>query len=361
MKQRDHKPTVKQTERATRSSRPIITVWDELHLAIDKATRSSRLVEAPALKIAKLADESQRYARRLRSTVGDGPAELERAMAGLEGTVALLSTELASQTFPVLRVSDALTEQGRDLSQAMDRLSSRFAASMAPLPDLSAVRGYDFNLGALVDRISSALREARFVGGFQYRSASGEASDEATPEGASEAPEEASEDVEESLEEKHLVDVISASALDVLRKFEFLPLRLMDEISRHPDAMRRLSPLDFERFVAALVDEVGFEEVVLTPRSGDSGRDIVAIYSAGGIRVPFIFECKRWKEAVGLATMRSLLGSVMQVEKGASIGVLVTTSRFTRGARKFILTETRIDGRDYQGLVDWLRVRRHSQ
>jgi hypothetical protein len=40
----------------------------------------------------------------------------------------------------------------------------------------------------------------------------------------------------------------------------------------------------------------------------------------------------------------------------ASMGVLVTTSKFTKGARYYILTKTSVEGRDFDGVVEWLEV-----
>lgn len=33
----------------------------------------------------------------------------------------------------------------------------------------------------------------------------------------------------------------------------------------------------------------------------------------------------------------------------------ITTSRFTPPARRFILTEPSLDGRDFDGVIEWLR------
>ena len=40
----------------------------------------------------------------------------------------------------------------------------------------------------------------------------------------------------------------------------------------------------------------------------------------------------------------------------------VTTSSFTRGCNKFIMEESRLDGKDYQGILGWINElnRNHS-
>ena len=52
--------------------------------------------------------------------------------------------------------------------------------------------------------------------------------------------------------------------------------------------------------------------------------------------------------------MRALFGVVSHSATRANKGVLVTTSSFTRGARNYILTEPSVEGRDFDGIVDWL-------
>ena len=75
------------------------------------------------------------------------------------------------------------------------------------------------------------------------------------------------------------------------------------------------------------------------------------------MRIPilFAFECKRYKNAVGPDIMRALLGTTTYRETRANTGVLVTTSTFSPGAQRFILTEPSVEGRDFDGIVDWLR------
>ena len=71
----------------------------------------------------------------------------------------------------------------------------------------------------------------------------------------------------------------------------------------------------------------GFEEVILTPRSGDYGRDIIAIKRGlGSIRV--IDQVKAYKpdHLVSAEDVRALMGALQG--DGASKGFLTTTSDF---------------------------------
>ena len=120
--------------------------------------------------------------------------------------------------------------------------------------------------------------------------------------------------------------------------------------------MREVQPREFEYFVAYLVDEVGFRNVEVTPRSGDGGRDIVAVKNINGIPLIFSFKCKQYKpdNKIRLDTMRALLGTVTHDRTKSNIGVLVTTSYFTKGSREFILSEPSIDGKDFDDVVKWI-------
>lgn len=152
--------------------------------------------------------------------------------------------------------------------------------------------------------------------------------------------------------EPKLVKVVPAEVLTQLR----LPLSELNRVLRHPGAMRTLSAREFEQFIATLIEQLGFEDVVLTP-PGDQGRDVLATRRVSGISMLFAFECKRYApdRPVGPDIVRALLGAILHGPTRASMGVLVTTSIFTPAARKFILTEPVLDGKDFDGVVGWLK------
>lgn len=162
--------------------------------------------------------------------------------------------------------------------------------------------------------------------------------------------------VAEELEEQ-LVEVVPAETLSKLKQVNCEPFLALERILRSPEAMRMLNAREFEHFIATLVDKLGFEEVTLTPRSADAGRDVIAVRRISGIPVFFAFECKRYRadHPVGPETLRALLGTINHPHSRANKGVLVTTSRFTSGAWNFIVTEPALDGKDFNGIVGWLK------
>ena len=151
-------------------------------------------------------------------------------------------------------------------------------------------------------------------------------------------------DVEElGLEEEEKTAII---------KVNNLPFSVLSKILSSPAEIRNISPREFEEFIADLLNELGFKDVILTPQSRDGGKDIIASHSIQGIQgipLTFYFECKKYAQSnkIQLETMRSLLGTVAHDSQKVNKGILVTTSTFTKGCKDFIFAESCLDGKDY--------------
>jgi Restriction endonuclease/RNA recognition motif. (a.k.a. RRM, RBD, or RNP domain) len=129
---------------------------------------------------------------------------------------------------------------------------------------------------------------------------------------------------------------------------------LVDYFARHPEEMRTLDTRLFEELVAEIWKRLGYE-VELTAKPGDGGVDVVALRRAE-VDVRYLIQCKRPRigKAVRVQPVRELLGVV--TDSGATKGIIATTVYFTSPARKFLdRHHWRLEGRDYDGLVDWLR------
>lgn len=135
-----------------------------------------------------------------------------------------------------------------------------------------------------------------------------------------------------------------------------LPFRVIANIMRSPHEVRNLTPRQFEEFVAETLAQLGFSDVILTPRSRDGGKDVIASNEINGIPISFYFECKQYAEGnkIQLETLRALLGTLAHDAREVNKGVLVTTSTFTRGSEQFVFSEARLDGKDYQGILGWI-------
>lgn len=160
----------------------------------------------------------------------------------------------------------------------------------------------------------------------------------------------------EELAGAQLIEVVPAGALIDLEAVAFSPLRLLDRVLRDPESMMQLGSRDFEELTAAIVEKLGLEDVVLTPPKGDGGRDVLGTISTADLDIVVAFECKRYARdnPVGVETARALLGTITHSEFRADRGVLVTTSRFTKGATDFIVTTPQLRGVDFENLKDWL-------
>ena len=135
-----------------------------------------------------------------------------------------------------------------------------------------------------------------------------------------------------------------------------LPLKLIAKIMRSPHEVRNITPRQFEEFVAETLNQLGFRDIILTPRSRDGGKDVIASHEINGIPLAFYFECKQYSESnkIQLDTLRALLGTMAHDARNANKGVLVTTSTFTKGSKEFILSESRLGGKDYDGILGWI-------
>jgi Restriction endonuclease/TIR domain len=129
---------------------------------------------------------------------------------------------------------------------------------------------------------------------------------------------------------------------------------LIDELRRRPTLLHELSYRQFEEVVAELLAGFGFK-VSLTQATRDSGYDILAVLEAApGIEAAYIVECKRYRpeHPIGVESLRSLYG--LKEHLRFSGAVLVTTSRFSRGAERLSRDLRGIELVDFDLLVDWL-------
>jgi hypothetical protein len=269
--------------------------------------------------------------------------DLNRAQAQAEAQLRLLDGRLASSLL------DDVYRARREVESQLHGLelgSTALEAAMRPLPDISRFTSNP-SLWSIEDatrRLSAAFLSARVLGQFDF---------EGTPQ-TGETPSDTS--AEEEVEE-NLVRLVPAEALVDLQRVGFAPILLLDRVLRNPTILHQISDRDFEGFVATLVDELGFEDVILTRRSADGGRDVLAKQRLSGIEILFAFECKHYSpdKPVGIGIARALFGTIAHCDTRANIGVLVTTSRFTKPARRFILTELSLDGKDFADVIEWLR------
>jgi restriction system protein len=131
--------------------------------------------------------------------------------------------------------------------------------------------------------------------------------------------------------------------------------QLASEIEKNPEIIYQIKPRKWEEIIAAAYDKEGFDEVILTPQSGDYGRDVIAI-KKGFYSVKFIDQVKAYKpgHVVTADEVRALAG-VLFLEKDASKAIFTTTSTFAPRIEDDKLLKplfpTRLELVDKQGLI----------
>lgn len=104
-----------------------------------------------------------------------------------------------------------------------------------------------------------------------------------------------------------------------------LVARLLKE---DPSLAFEIAPHKWEELVAAAFDEAGYDHVVLTPRSGDYGRDVIATKEGvGAVRIIGSVKAYKPGHLVRHDDVRALLG-VLSGDMSASKGIITTTSDF---------------------------------
>lgn len=103
------------------------------------------------------------------------------------------------------------------------------------------------------------------------------------------------------------------------------------------EMLKLLSPAGFERLCQRLLREAGFEEVVVTGRSGDGGIDGHGILQLN-VFVSFkvLFQCKRYAGTVTVSQVRDFRGAMMG---RADKGIILTTGTFTSDAQREALRD----------------------
>jgi restriction system protein len=94
-----------------------------------------------------------------------------------------------------------------------------------------------------------------------------------------------------------------------------------------PSAAFQIPPYKWEEIVAGAYHKAGFHEVIITPRSKDRGRDVIAtMRGLGSIRIIDQVKAYRIGRLVTANDVRALYGVL--IADGASKGFLTTTSDF---------------------------------
>jgi restriction system protein len=93
--------------------------------------------------------------------------------------------------------------------------------------------------------------------------------------------------------------------------------------------IQEMPAVEFEKLIARLLTEIGFEDVTVTPYSGDKGIDVRGTLVVGeSIRTHMAVQVKKWKNNIQTPTVQQVRGSLSTHEQG----LIITTSDFSKGA-----------------------------
>ncbi|GAB6063504.1 restriction endonuclease [Deferrisoma palaeochoriense] len=98
------------------------------------------------------------------------------------------------------------------------------------------------------------------------------------------------------------------------------------------EVLAELDPFAFEYLVKRLLEEMGYDNVQVTSRSGDGGVDVVADIELGITSVREVVQAKRHKRTIQRKDLDALRGSLHRF--GAVRGTIIATSKFSKGTRE---------------------------
>ncbi|MFB3167471.1 restriction endonuclease [Neobacillus sp. 179-C4.2 HS] len=106
---------------------------------------------------------------------------------------------------------------------------------------------------------------------------------------------------------------------------------------------------EFEEYIGQLLTDLGYQNVKITPKSGDGGVDITA-KDVNGYKVAV--QCKRLKSKVGNSAIQEVyLGKKLENCKRA---IVITNSYFTKPAIE-AATKTQVELWDRDKLIEQMR------
>ena len=147
--------------------------------------------------------------------------------------------------------------------------------------------------------------------------------------------------------EGHIIQAVTVPWLLIFQELERDP-RFLFEFAENPRK--------FEEFIAGAYEKDGWD-VVLTPPSGDLGRDVIAT-KPDFLKIRVLDQCKAFSpdHLVAANDVRAMYG-VLSMDKNVSKGVITTTSKFAPRVQEEFkdFIPYRLDLRDGPALREWLR------
>lgn len=153
-------------------------------------------------------------------------------------------------------------------------------------------------------------------------------------------------------------NIISPSLISIKKDVLQINEELMRYIAQEPMSMHELSPREFEKIIAELFKELGYE-VELTKQTRDGGVDIYIAEKTDLGKFLFLVECKHYapNRPVGIEVIRNMYGVLGMNKRKPTGGIIATTSHFAKGVREEIVElnlEHRISLHDFEYISELL-------
>ena len=98
------------------------------------------------------------------------------------------------------------------------------------------------------------------------------------------------------------------------------------------DLLINMDASAFEHLVKRLLEEMGYQNVEVTPSSGDGGVDVIADIELGITSVREVVQAKRHRRTIQRKELDALRGSLYRFN--AVRGTIIATSQFAKGTKK---------------------------
>jgi restriction system protein len=133
---------------------------------------------------------------------------------------------------------------------------------------------------------------------------------------------------------------------------------IASKLAKNWELAHELTPIQWEEMIAGAFWNAGYDEVIITPRSGDYGRDIIATKNGvGSMRVLGSVKAYKPGHLVDYDSIRAMIG-ILDSDHAASKGMITTTSDFPPKVMEdpFIkpYVPTRLELMNGAGLQKWL-------
>lgn len=101
-------------------------------------------------------------------------------------------------------------------------------------------------------------------------------------------------------------------------------------------AIASLSGLEFEKFLARLLSQLGYSDIRLTAINDQGGDILCTSQNCDAV----VVQAKRWKGTVGNSAVQEILGGMLHYN--CDVGMIITNSTFTAAARNLAAKDPRI-------------------